>query len=222
MLGTAETVYVVDRDAAVRLLVCALAHSIDMPCKEFTSACDFLQHYQLSLPGCLVLDMETPDMTGLALQHELALRDAIIPVIFVAERCEVGHVVKAMRRGAFNFLQKPLANTELLDNIERALELDRRNRLALAQNYTIRQQFFSLTPREREVLDQVCRGESNKMIAANLRVSERSVEFHRARGMEKMGARSVAQLVRMFMNLEDDSTGPSVGPGRRRGRDSSR
>ena len=214
MLQSAETVYVVDRDASVRTLVRALVHSIHTACREFTSACDFIQHYQPSLPGCLVLDMEMHDMGGLALQHELALRGAIIPIIFVAERCDVAHVAKAMRSGAFNFLQKPTPKAELLDNIERALQLDRRRRLALAQSNTIRQKLLSLTSREREVLDQVSRGKSNKVIAANLLVSERSVEFHRARGMEKMGAGSVAQLVRMLMNLEDDSTDPGVGPRR--------
>jgi len=214
MPRAADTVYVVDRDPATGQLVRALVRSPRLACEEFTSAGAFLQHYQPSLPGCLVVDMATPDMEGLALQHELALRDAIIPVVFVADRCEVHVVAKAMRCGAFDFLQKPLSPAELCDTVERALDLDHHNRLVLARSNSIRQKFLALTARERDVLDQVSRGEPNKVIAANLHVSERSVEFHRARGMEKVGASSVAELVRILMNVENSAIGPKVGPGR--------
>lgn len=159
-----------------------------------------------------MLDVVMPDLDGLALQQELSRRGATIPIIFITGHGDVPSAVEAMRRGAFNYLQKPLANATLSDNIERALDLDRRHRSNLAGIHSIRQKLHSLTPREREVLDEVSRGKPNKVIATHLHISERSVELHRSKAMEKMGAGSVAQLMRMLLALEegkDDSGRPS-------------
>jgi two-component system, LuxR family, response regulator FixJ len=206
MSATAEieqAVYVVEDDAPARRLICALAQSLRIPCLTFATAEAFLKHYQPQMSGCLVLDMVMPDLNGLALQQELTWRGAIIPIIFITGYGDVPSAVEAMRHGAFNFLQKPLNNTTLSDNIERALDLDRRNRMNLAGINSIRQRLHSLTPREREVLDEVSRGQPNKVIAMNLHISERSVELHRSKAMEKMGAGSVAQLMRMLLVLEE-------------------
>lgn len=208
MTGTAasqQIVYVVEDDPSARRLVCALAQSLGVSCLPFATATAFLKYYEPQMSGCLVLDILMPDLNGLAVQQQLLRQGSIIPIIFITGYGDVPSAVEAMRRGAFNFLQKPLANTELSDNIERALELDRRNRMSLAGINSIRQRLHSLTPREREVLDEVSRGKPNKVIARNLDISERSVELHRSKAMEKMGASSVAQLMRMLLVLDEEA-----------------
>ncbi len=148
-----------------------------------------------------------PDINGLALQHELTLRGVTIPVIFITGHGKVASAVEAMRQGAFNFLEKPFPNSVLIANIRRAVDLDNYHRVAVSQVDAIREKLSSLTPRERDVLDQVIVGHPNKIIARELNVSQRSVEMHRARIMEKMRVDSVAELVRMLVNLEDRGSG---------------
>ena len=143
-----------------------------------------------------------PGMSGLELQQQLNLRGAIIPVIFITGHGDIPMAVEAMQHGAFDFLQKPFRDQDLIDRIQRALERDDRNRATLAQHERIRARFATLTPREREVLTLMTRGKPNKVMAADLGVSQRTVEIHRARVMEKTGAPSLAQLVRMAMDLE--------------------
>jgi len=213
MIAAAPSVYVVTGDDRSLMLVCTLAaRTLQRPCKEFNTGCKFLETYRADWPGCLVLDMTLPDMDGLALQQELVRRGARLPLIFIADGCAVCTAVEAMRRGAFNLLQKPLAPSDVAANIERALDLDHHQRLTSARVNALRERLQSLTPREREVLDRVSRGEPNKVIAMSLHVSERSVEFHRSRGMEKMGASSLAQLMRILMNLEEAGDGIKHGP----------
>jgi FixJ family two-component response regulator len=154
-----------------------------------------------------VLDVRMPGMSGLELQEQLNVRGAVIPVIFITGHGDIPMAVEAMQQGAFDFLQKPFRDQELIDRIQRALELDGRNRAALDQHARIRERLDSLTPREREVLALMTRGQPNKIMAAELGVSQRTVEIHRARVMEKSGAASLAQLVRMVMDLEADRTG---------------
>lgn len=207
-----QVVYVVEDDPAARRLVCALAQALNVPCLTYATAGAFLQHYQPQMPGCLVLDMVMPDLNGLALQQELSRRGAVIPIIFITGYGDVASAVDAMQRGAFNFLQKPISNAALCDNIKRALDLDQRNRAKLASIYSIRERLHSLTPREREVLDEVSRGRLNKIIASNLHISERSVELHRSNAMGKMGVTSVAELMRMLLVLEESADGPDNTP----------
>ena len=145
-----------------------------------------------------------PGMSGLELQQQLNLRGAVIPVIFITGHGDIPMAVEAMQQGAFDFLQKPFRDQDLIDRIQRALERDARNRAALDQHAKIRERLDSLTPREREVLALMTRGKPNKIMAAELGVSQRTVEIHRARVMEKSGAASLAQLVRMVMDLEAD------------------
>jgi FixJ family two-component response regulator len=196
------TVFVVDDDEGVRNSLRFLLKSVGLATRALSSASEFLESYKPSQPGCLVLDVRMPGMSGLGLQQQLNLRGATIPVIFITGHGDVPMAVEAMQHGAFDFLQKPFRDQDLIDRIQRALERDARSRTALAQHAKIRERIASLTPREREVLTLMTQGKPNKVMAAELGVSQRTVEIHRARVMEKSGASSLAQLVRMVMDLE--------------------
>lgn len=198
------TVFVVDDDEGVRNSLRFLLKSVGLSTRTLSSAAEFLGTYQPAQPGCLVLDVRMPGMSGLELQQQLNVQGAIIPVIFITGHGDVPMAVEAMQQGAFDFLQKPFRDQELIDRIQRALERDARNRTALAQHEKIHQRIESLTPREREVLTLMTQGKPNKVMAAELGVSQRTVEIHRARVMEKSGAASLAQLVRMVMDLESE------------------
>jgi len=210
MTETEPVVYVVEDDDASRSLVRALTSSMGVACHAFGSAREFLDKYDPPQPGCLVLDIFMPGMTGLELQEELNRRGAIIPVIFTTGHGNVSSAVEAMRRGAFDYLEKPFKNADFTQSVRRALEHDRENRQTLTQLDLIRERIVSLTPREREVLDLVASGRPNKIMAQQMGLSQRTVELHRSRVMEKMGARSVAHLVRMLMNLERGGNGAAA------------
>jgi len=205
MQQQAPTVFVVDDDEGVRNSLRFLLKSVGLQAQALASASEFLDTYQPSQRGCLVLDVRMPGMSGLELQQQLNLRGAVIPVIFITGHGDVPMAVEAMQQGAFDFLQKPFRDQDLIDRIQRALERDGRNRAALDQHTRIRERLDSLTPREREVLALMTRGKPNKIMAAELGVSQRTVEIHRARVMEKSGAASLAQLVRMVLDLEAGS-----------------
>jgi two-component system, LuxR family, response regulator FixJ len=196
------TVFVVDDDDAVRNSLRLLLKSVGLPVTLYASAQEFLSAYQLGHPGCLVLDIRMPGMSGLDLQRHLSLRGAIIPIVFITGHGDVPMAVDAMQQGAFDFLQKPFRDQDLIDRVQRAFEKDATTRRALAEVGQIREHFESLTAREREVLALVTSGKANKVIAAELNVSPRTVEIHRARVMEKMEAPSLAALVRMVLDLE--------------------
>jgi two-component system, LuxR family, response regulator FixJ len=208
MQEPAPTIYVVDDDEGVRNSLRFLLKSVGLATRTLASAREFLETYRPGQPGCVVLDVRMPGMSGLELQQQLNLRGAIIPVIFITGHGDIPMAVEAMQHGAFDFLQKPFRDQDLIDRIQRALERDGRNRATLAQHERIRERFDSLTPREREVLTLMTRGKPNKVMAADLGVSQRTVEIHRARVMEKTGAASLAQLVRMAMDLESRSATP--------------
>jgi FixJ family two-component response regulator len=198
------TVFVVDDDEGVRNSLRFLLKSVGLASRALSSASEFLDSYKPSQPGCLVLDVRMPGMSGLELQQQLNLRGATIPVIFITGHGDVPMAVEAMQHGAFDFLQKPFRDQELIDRIQRALERDARSRTVLAQHARIRERIESLTPREREVLTLMTKGKPNKVMAAELGVSQRTIEIHRARVMEKTAAASLAQLVRMVMDLETE------------------
>ena len=202
MQEPAPTIYVVDDDEGVRNSLRFLLKSVGLVTRTLASAREFLETYKPGQPGCVVLDVRMPGMSGLELQQQLNVRGAIIPVIFITGHGDIPMAVEAMQHGAFDFLQKPFRDQDLIDRIQRALERDARNRATLAQHDRIRERFDSLTPREREVLTLMASGKPNKVMAADLGVSQRTVEIHRARVMEKTGATSLAQLVRMVMDLE--------------------
>ncbi len=194
-------VFVVDDDDAVRNSLRLLLKSASLSTTAFASAQEVLAGWTADQPGCLVLDVRMPGMSGLELQEELNRRGAIIPVIFISGHADVPMAVEAIQHGAFDFLQKPFSDQDLIDRIQRALAADAGNRQALSQLDELRKRYASLTPREQEVLVLVTDGRANKVMAGDLGLSQRTIEIHRARVMEKMGARSVAQLVRMTLDL---------------------
>jgi FixJ family two-component response regulator len=195
-------VFVVDDDDAVRSSLRLLLKSAGLPAVGYASAREFLDAWQPEQAGCLILDVRMPGMSGLELQGELNRRGAIIPVIFISGHGDIPMAVEAIQHGAFDFLTKPFGDQDLLDRVQRALATDADNRKLLTQREVLRERLDSLTPREREVLGLVTQGKANKVMAGDLGVSQRTVEIHRARVMEKMGANSLAQLVRMTIDLE--------------------
>jgi two-component system response regulator FixJ len=195
-------VFIVDDDAAVRRSIRMLIRTIGIEAEAFASAKEFLDAYDPNRPGCLVLDVRMPGMSGLELQEKLSDMDANLPIIFVTAHGDVPMAVNAMRSGAVDFIQKPFRDQELIDRVQQALEQDARSRAALAGKEEIQRRVSTLTPREREVMEMVVAGRANKVIAANLSLSERTVEIHRSRVMKKMEAESLPQLVQMMVSLK--------------------
>jgi FixJ family two-component response regulator len=196
------TVFVVDDDDAVRTSLRLLLKSVGLPVETFGSAQEFLDAFDADRAGCLVLDIRMPGMSGLELQQKLNELHAITPIVFITGHGDVPMAVEAMQHGAVDFIQKPFRDQDLIDRINQALERDKENRAGLKERDAIRRRMEQLTPREREVLDLVTQGKANKVIAGDLNVSQRTVEIHRARVMEKMGASSLAHLVRMVIEAE--------------------
>jgi two-component system, LuxR family, response regulator FixJ len=209
MKERSPVVFIVDDDEAVRSSLRLLLKSVGLVPTALGSAREFLDKYDPAQPGCLVLDVRMPGMSGIELQETLNRQGAVIPVIFITGHGDVPMAVEAMQAGAFDFLQKPFRDQDLIDRIQRALEKDRASRAVLNERSLIQERLESLTPREREVLTLVTSGKPNKVMAADLGVSQRTVEIHRARVMEKMGASSLAQLVRMIMDLGEHTAASS-------------
>jgi two-component system, LuxR family, response regulator FixJ len=204
---TAKTpcVFVVDDDDAVRSSLRLLLKSVGQTAEAYPSAQAFLGAFDPDRPGCLVLDIRMPGMSGLELQQKLNAMHAITPIVFITGHGDVPMAVEAMQNGAVDFIQKPFRDQDLLDRINQALEKDKANRTGLLARDEIRRRMATLTPREREVLDLVTRGKANKVVAGDLDVSQRTVEIHRARVMEKMEASSLAHLVRMVLEADRDA-----------------
>ena len=192
-----STVFVVDDDAAVREALRDLIDSVGLRVELFGSAGEFLQRKLPHLPSCLILDIRLPGKSGFDLQRELAEANISIPIIFITGHGDIPMSVRAMKAGAVEFLAKPFRDQDLLDVIQLALERDRATRQREAEIATLRDCFESLTPREREVLPWVVSGLLNKQIADAIGTSEATVKVHRSQLMRKMGAKSLADLVRM-------------------------
>jgi len=206
MLPTPPLIYIVDDDAAVRTAIRLLIRSANLLVETHASADEFLAHFDADRHGCIVLDVRMPGLNGLELQDQLNARHVITPIIFITGHGDVPMAVEAMQQGAQDFLQKPFQDQELLERIHAALARDALTRQGLLQRESIRQRLNELTPREREVLKLVTDGHANKVIAGDLALSQRTVEIHRARVMEKMQARSLAHLVRMVIALDNAPT----------------
>jgi len=193
------TVFVVDDDEAIRRSLDLLLNSVGLEAACFSSASAFLQAYDPDRPGCLLLDVRLPITSGLDVQEQLGSMHSILPIIFLTGHADVPLAVRAMRAGAFDFLEKPFNDQELLDRTHAALEHDAGNRELLSQHRRIIDRRAQLTPRETEVMEYVVNGDANKIVADKLNISERTVEIHRARVMQKMCATSLAHLVRMWL-----------------------
>jgi len=201
------TVFIVDDDEAVRDSLGLLLRSAGYRARVYGGARDFLKAFDPRDHGCLVLDIRMPGMTGLELQKHLQEIGCNIPIIFITGHGDIPMAVEAVRQGAVDFIQKPFSDQELMDRISDALEQATRQREGELERLDIMDRMGSLTAREREVMGQVVQGKANKVIAADLGVSQRTVEIHRARVMEKMQANSLAHLVRMVMASENQPPG---------------
>ena len=197
-------VYVVEDDDAVRDSLQMMLESVGRRVESFASADSFLAAYNQSMAGCIVLDIRMPGMNGMELQRKLNEINSILPIIFVTGHGDVPMAVEAMQQGAVDFVQKPYREQELLDKITQAMKLDEENRDSLLQRQLILANMNELTPRERDVMKQMVAGKANKVIAIELDISQRTVEIHRARVMEKLNANSLAHLVRMYLTVEKD------------------
>lgn len=192
-------VYIVDDDQAIRHAMGLLLKSVRLEHQVFSSADEFLEQYSGNNNGCLILDIRMPGLGGLELQQKLIEMECSLPIIFITGHGDIPMAVDAMQKGAFDFVQKPFRDQELLDRITDALSAAHERQSEREQKAHVQERVNTLTKREHEVLDLVVTGKPNKIIAHELGVSQRTIEIHRARVMEKMHARSLAELVRMHM-----------------------
>jgi len=194
-------VYVVDDDSSVREAIKSLIRSVGLRVETFGTAQEFLKSARPDAPGCVVLDVRLPGLSGLDLQRELAANGSNLPVIFITGHGDIPMSVRAMKAGALEFLTKPFRDQDLLDAIQQALERDRGARQQRSETAKLRERFDSLTAREREVMGLVVSGLLNKQIAGELGTSEVTIKIHRSQVMKKMSAGSLAELVRMTEKL---------------------
>ena len=203
MAELAPTVYIVDDDEAVRESLGLLLESVDQVSSGFDSATSFLESYDDDMAGCIVLDIRMPGMNGMELQKKLNDVNSILPIIFVTGHGDVPMAVEAMQHGAVDFIQKPYREQDLLDKINQALNIDQQQRADLKEKQEIIKRIETLTPREKEVMTMMIDGNANKVIAIDLGISQRTVEIHRSRVMEKMSTHSLAHLVRMVLATKE-------------------
>lgn len=196
-MDTQGTVFIVDDDEAIRHAMELLMRSVGQSCETFPSADAFLESYSDDREGCLVLDIRMPGLGGFELQSKMTEFGSTLPIIFITGHGDVPMAVEAMQNGAFDFIQKPFRDQDLLDRIGLAMRADRTKRADQQKRTAVVARLLKLTRRERQVMDLVVTGKPNKVIAFELGVSQRTVEIHRARVMEKMQAASLADLVRM-------------------------
>jgi two-component system response regulator FixJ len=205
-------VYVVDDDPAMRSSLRWLIESVGLEVRTSASAQEFLSTYQPNDPGCLVLDVRMPGMSGLDLQNVLTERKIEIPILIITGYAEVPLAVRAMKAGAFDFIEKPFSDQTLLDRIRAAVTQDEVARQRRMIRSEVEARLRLLTGREQDVLNGVVAGKSNKVIAAELRLSTKTVEVHRAHVMEKLKASSLADLIRLWMVATDhEGRPPRVG-----------
>jgi FixJ family two-component response regulator len=208
MNTTDSTVYIVDDDPSVLKAVSRLLRTAGFNVATFSSPQRFLDHHNPTIPGCLVLDLAMPGLNGLELQQMLATSGNGRPIIFLTGRADIPASVKAMKQGAVDFLTKPVERDELVPAIQAALASDRVARQAQEEVAEIRSRLASLTPREYEVMGHVISGRLNKQTAAEIGAAEKTIKVHRARVMEKMKVKSVAELVRLAERAGIDPAPP--------------
>ncbi|MBI5761611.1 MAG: response regulator transcription factor [Planctomycetales bacterium] len=207
-MNAPPTIFVVDDDPAVSRALARVGELLGFPVRAFASGAEFLQGYDKAQPGCLVLDLKMPGMTGLELQQKLAEQHIGLPVIVISGHADVRIAVEVMSRGALTLLEKPFRLEELTTHIRRAVELDATLRATQARLATVETLVGKLTVKEREVLDLIAAGKTNKQIASVLRVSIRAVEDRRGRLMKKLGVRSIAELVQLYPGRDSSGSLP--------------
>ncbi|MBE9538688.1 MAG: response regulator transcription factor [Proteobacteria bacterium] len=196
------TVYAVDDDPIVRILLAALFEGANIPVETFSSAEEFLEVYTPDNPGVLLLDIVMPGMSGLELQKVLAVYGNNTPIIFLTGAAEVSMVIDALKSGASDFIEKPVQPTMVLDCVKKAMGVDLQSRYDRLQKSQVEQRMMLLTPREQEVMGWLVKGKSNKSIARILGISGRTVEVHRSKVVDKMHAHSMIDLATMLMKVE--------------------
>jgi FixJ family two-component response regulator len=205
------TVFVVDDDQAVRESLHMLIRSVGMSVETYPGAREFLDRYNGGQPGCLVLDVRMPGMSGLEMQRHLKEAGVDIPIIIITGHGDVPIAVRAMKDGALEFLEKPFSKQLLLEHIRKALQLDGRRRASSAQRSNIQLRVDSLTDRERQVMALIVEGKASKQVAADLGISKKTVDVHRAHVMEKMQVESLAELVELVVSLRQGASPTSGG-----------
>jgi len=200
----AATVHVVDDDAAMRRSIAFLAESVGWHTVTYDTARRFLEEVSPEEPGCLVLDVRMPEMSGLEVQHEMKRRGMVLPIIFVTGHADVGLAVEAMKQGAFDLIEKPFRDQLLLDGIAKAVRQSVKALESQVEQRSARQCLALMTSRELEVARLVARGHANREVAQRLGISERTVHVHRARVMEKARVRSAAELAQLFMYVDPE------------------
>jgi two-component system, LuxR family, response regulator FixJ len=190
-------VFIVDNDGATRRSFAWLLESAGLVTETFHTAEAFLAACSVDQPGCLLLDLRLPGMSGATLQEQLADAGIVMPVIMITGYADVATAVRVLKRGAFDFIEKPIVDEVLLERIQQAIAVDAERRRARAERDLLAARLACLTARERAVFDQIVRGKPNKVVAYEFGISEKTVEAHRARVMHKLGANSLAELVRM-------------------------
>ena len=188
-------IFIVDDDEAVQQSLSMLVEAVGLKSKTYNRAEDFLDAYDPAQAGCLLLDIRMPGMSGLGLQSKLAAEGINIPIIVITGHGDVPMAVEAVKAGAIDFVEKPFRDQVLLDSIQKAIELDEQNRHKQSERTDVETRIALLTPREREVMDLLVLGKSNKVIAYDLGISQKTVDFHRAHTLEKMEVGSVVELL---------------------------
>lgn len=200
MLNIESTVYIVDDDENIRKSLAQLFEAVGYNFEIFSSSQDFLDSYDSTKPGCLVLDIRMPGMSGLGLQEKLAKYRDTLPIIFITGHGDVTTAIEAFKGGATDFIEKPFNDQKLLDSIDKSIETSLKNYRNQVEVADIQKRMDALTAREREILKGVVDGKTNKMIALEFEISPKTVDFHRCNIMEKMGVNSAVQLTRVVMN----------------------
>lgn len=204
-MNDAQTVFVVDDDEGVRDGLSLLLATVGQSCELYECGQEFLDAYNDGKRGCLVLDIRMPRMTGLDLQRNLLERGSTLPIIFITGHGDIPMAVEAMRRGALDFIRKPFREHDLLERINEALNIDENAHKKAMDRQQLAEKLSALSEREKEVFDRVAEGQMNKVIAADLGISERTVEVHRGQVMKKLDVRTLAQLVRVKIDMELDA-----------------
>ena len=203
-MNSTPTVFLIDDDPAIRDAVGLLLRANGLAVETFASAVDFLESNAVQRPGCLLLDVRMPGMSGLDLQKRLQEMSCRTPIIFMTGHGDVPMAIRAMKAGAFDFVEKPFQAQALLDRLHEALALDAQERRRQARRNEVAARMALLSPREREVMERVAAGQYNKVIAADLGISISTVEIHRKRVMEKLQAASLSEMIQMLALVGDE------------------
>ena len=204
LLETEQTVFIIDDDDAVRDAMGMLMATSNIPYKKFSDGNEFLEQYDDNLHGCLVVDIRMPGLSGLELQQELNRRGSILPMIFITGHGDIPMAVEAMRRGALDFMRKPIKEGDLIRRVKDALSVETDSHRQRGDHRQAVKLLSQLTEREHEVFELVSNGETNKSISGVLNISERTVEVHRANVMKKLEANTLAHLVRLRIAFEQN------------------